>query len=488
MYDVLVIGAGICGTSVASFLSRYRVKVALVDKATDVCEGSSKANTAIVHSGHDAEPGSLKAKYNVLGNKMYEQLCAELDVPFIRNSTMIAAFSQDELQELDRIEANSATNNVDNIRRISREEAQRLEPNIGESITGALIAGNGGIVSPYDLVIALAENAVINDVQLKLETKITSLSRDSDNIWTLTDQKGNRYQAKYVVNCAGLWADELNNSVSGEKYHITPRKGEYLIVDKSHTGDFTASICPVPSKMATGHTKGIWVAPTVSGTILLGPTAEDVSDKDDVSNTSEGFDKILAGARKIWNNLPTWDIISSYAGLRAHCDRNDFVIGEAYDAPGFINCAGIESPGITAGPAIGKDIADNLAEKLHAEPNKSYITGRAPHKKPFRYMTEEERAAAVAQDPAYGRIVCRCETVPEAEIRDCIRRPVGARNLDAVKRRTRAGMGRCQAGFCTPRTMQILSEELGLSAEKITKFGPGSELVVGTVFGESEAE
>lgn len=488
MYDVIVIGSGICGTSVASFLSRYKIKTLLVDKASDVCEGTSKANTAIVHSGHDAEPGSLKAKYNVLGNKMYEQLCTELDVPFKRNTTMIAAFSEDELQELDRMEANAAANHVDNMRRVSREEALKLEPNLGKSIAGALIAGNGGIVSPYDLVIALAENAVINGVELKLGTKITDLSRDTDSIWTLKDQNGGIYQTKYVVNCAGLWADEINNAVSEDKYYITPRKGEYLIVDKSHAGEFSASICPVPSKMATGHTKGIWVAPTVSGTILLGPTAEDVSDKEDTANTSEGFDKILSGTRKIWDNLPTWDIISSYAGLRAHCDRNDFVIGEAPDAPGFINCGGIESPGITAGPAIGKDIADSLAEKLNAEPNSSYIPGRAPHKKPFRYMTEEERASAVKEDPAYGRIVCRCETVPEAEIRDCIRRPAGARTLDAVKRRTRAGMGRCQAGFCTPRTMQILCEELGLTAEEITKFGPGSELIVGAVFDESEAE
>ena len=488
MYDVIVIGAGICGTSVASFLSRYNIRTALIDKAADVCEGTSKANTAIVHSGHDAEPGSLKAKYNVLGNKMYEDLCAELDVPFRRNTTMITAFSEEELEELDRMEANAAANNVDNMHRISREEALRLEPNLGRSVTGALIAGNGGIVSPYDLVIALAENAVINGVELKLGTRITGLTRGADDIWTLTDQNGNDYETKYVVNCAGLWADELNNMVSDDKYHITPRKGEYLIVDKSHAGDFSAAICPVPSKMATGHTKGIWVAPTVSGTILLGPTAEDVSDKEDLANTSDGFDRILEGTRRIWNDLPTWDIISGYAGLRAHSDRNDFIIGEASDAPGFINCGGIESPGITAGPAIGRDIASMLAEKLDAAPNKDYIHGRAPHKKPFRYMNTEERAAAIAEDPAYGRVVCRCETVTEAEIRDCILRQAGARTLDAVKRRTRAGMGRCQAGFCTPGTIEIICKELGISAGSVTKSGPGSELIVGSVFDESEAE
>ncbi len=484
MYDVFVIGAGISGASVASFLSRYRLSVALSDRASDVCEGTSKANTAIVHSGHDAEPGSLKARFNVLGNRMYEELCRELDVPFKRNTTIVAAFSEEELSELDGIEETARLNGVDGMRRISRDEALRLEPNLGRSVTGALVAGRGGIVSPYEMVIALCENAVINGCELLLETEITEL-HPKDGAWLIKSADGREFLARAVVNCAGVYADEINNMVSDDKYRITPRKGEYLIVDKSHSGDFSASICPVPAKMATGHTKGVWVAPTVSGTIMLGPTASDVESKEDLSNTEEGFSLILANASRLWEGLPSYDIISCYAGLRAHCDRNDFVIGEARDAKGFYNCGGIESPGLTAGPAIGEYLAGIIADSLGAEKNDRYISGRAPHDKPFRYMSDEERARAIEENPEYGKIVCRCETVSEAEIRDCIRRPAGARTLDAVKRRTRAGMGRCQAGFCTPRVIEILSEELGASPLSITKRGRGSELLTGRVFEEN---
>ena len=488
LYDTIIIGAGVCGTAVASYLSRYKLRILLVDKASDVSEGTSKANTAIVHAGHDAEPGSLKAKYNVLGNRMYEALCRELDVPFRRNTTFITAFSEEQLADLDRIEDMARQNGVDGMERISREEALRREPNLGRSVTGVLVAHNGGIVSPYELVIALAENAVLNGVELKLNTKIDSLERNGDG-WLCKTAAGEELATRTVVNCAGLWADELNNMVSAHKYHITPRKGEYLIVDKAHAGAFSASVCPVPTKMATGHTKGVWVTPTVSGTVMLGPTAADVESKTDLANTAAAFDKILEGTRVMWDGLPTWDIISSYAGLRAHCDKNDFQVGEAPDAPGFYNCGGIESPGLTAAPALGKELAGCIADKLGAAPNENYRPGRAPAKKPFRYMTEEERAAAVAEDPAYGRVVCRCELVTEAEIRDSIRRPAGARTLDAVKRRTRAGMGRCQAGFCTPRTIEILCEELGLTPLEVTKSGTGSELLVGKVFeGEGDVQ
>lgn len=480
MYDAVIIGAGICGASVARYLAEYRLNVLLLDKASDVCEGTSKANTAIVHSGHDAEPGSLKAKYNVLGNRMYEQLCKELDVPFKQNSTLVLAFSEDQISELEALRDKAALNGVET-RILTAKEALELEPALDPDIAGALLAGTGGIVSPYDLVIALTENAVMNGTELKLNAEVTGLER-KDGVWTVMLASGESIDTRFVVNCAGLWADELNNMVSEDKYYITPRKGEYLIVDKKYAGTFNAAICMLPKKMATGHTKGVWVAPTVSGTILLGPTAEDVEDKNDLTCTAKGTDTILTGARLMWPSLPSRDVISMYAGLRAHCDRNDFQIGEPADAPGFINCGGIESPGITAGPAIGLEIAGNIAQRLNAEKKDDYITGRAPHRKPFMYMTSEEREQAIAEDSAYGRVVCRCEVVTEAEIRDSIRRPAGARTVDGVKRRTRAGMGRCQSGFCLSRVMDILCEELGMDPLEVTKKGPGSELLTGRVF------
>lgn len=480
MYDAVIIGAGISGCSVARALARYNLRVALVDRASDVCEGTSKANTAIVHSGHDTVQGSNKSKYNILGNAMYGELCAELDVPFRQNGTLVVCFDENRMDEIEALVERGRQNGCPGITSVDKETLLGMVPNISEKATGALYAPSGGIVSPYELVIAMAENAVLNGIELLLETEVKSIAK-SGGRWSVSTDKGD-LKTKIVVNCAGVYADVLNNMVSENKYYIKPRLGEYLILDKVHGGDFIYSVCTLPIKMTTGHTKGVWIAPTVSGTIMLGPTASDADDKENVANTAQGFAEIMEKTKLMWPKLPAGDIISCYAGLRAHCDKDDFQIGEAIDAAGFFNCGGIESPGLTAAPAIAEKLAKDIAEKLCASPRENYIKGRDMHKKAFRYMSDVEMAEAIAHNPEYGRIVCRCETVTEAEVRDAIRRAAGARNLDAIKRRTRAGMGRCQAGFCTTRVMQILCEELGLSPLEVTKSGGESNMLLDSVF------
>ena len=480
MYDVVIIGAGISGCSVAYALARYNLRVAIVERAADVSDGTSKANTAIVHAGHDTTPGTLKSKYNLLGNAMYDDLCTELDVPFRRNGTIVVAFGDDRDDEIETLAAQGTILGCPGITVLGKTEIKRMIPNISGEVTAALLAPSGGIVSPYELVIAMAENAVLNGVELMLNTTVKTMAKNGEN-WVLGTDKG-EIETRVVVNCAGVYADEFNNMVSEHKYYIKPRLGEYVIMDKIHGGDFLYSICTLPIKMASGHTKGLWIAPTVSGTIMLGPTATDVEDKEFISNTAEGFKEITEKSKIMWPDVPLGDLICCYAGLRAHCDKDDFQLGEAPDAPGFFNCGGIESPGLTAAPAFGKDIAAEIAAKLGAAEKDNHIKGRDKSAKPFRYMNDKEREQAIAGIAEYGRIVCRCETVTEAEIRAAIRRAAGAKTLDAVKRRTRAGMGRCQGGFCSTRVIQILCEELGVSPLEITKSGGESNLLLGAVF------
>jgi len=483
LYDVAVIGAGVSGCSVAYYLASYRLKVVILEKDADVCEGTSKANTAIVHAGFDAEPGSDKCRYNVAGNAMFDELCAELDVPFRRNGTLLVHF-EGQRPDVEKLIEQGKSYGVPGLRYVEKEELKTLCPNLTNEACGALLAESGGIVSPYELTIAMAENAVLNGAGLLVGAAVRSVEKRDGSF--LLDTSLGPVEARSVVNCAGVYADVFNNQLSRQKLSITPRKGEYLILDKIHGGEFSVSVCTMPVKKATGHTKGVWIAPTVSGNILLGPTALDQPDREDVSNTAEGFAEILEKSKLLWPKLPVSDVIGCYAGLRAHSDRNDFLIGEAPDCEGFFNCAAIESPGLTSAPAFGKKVAHDVALRLGAE-KRTRIPGRDRVYKPFRYMSDTEREEAIKDDPRYGRIVCRCENVTEAEIRGSIRRAAGAWTLDAVKRRTRAGMGRCQSGFCCTRVMQIISEETGIPLDDISKFGVGSEILRGSIFNSEEA-
>ena len=485
MWDVIVIGAGVVGCSAARELSQYQLKVLVLEKGSDVCSGASKGNSAMVHAGYDPEPGSKKALYNVLGNAMFDALCSELEVPFERKGTMIFATSAEEMREVYRLKKLGDLNGVPGVRVLETKELHEMEPYMGKDVIGALFAPTGGIVCPYSLVIAMAENAAVNGVAFRLDTEVTGLAK-REGQWDVITNNGN-FATRLIFNCAGTHADRLNNMVSEDAFHITPRFGSHILLDREYIKYVDTTICQTPTVLPTGgHTKGMGIMPSVDGTVILGCDAEDYTDPDEVGCTARSLQRITDYFKRVWPYLPIGNcvdhfpmegIINFYGGLRAHPDRDDFILGEAPDAPGFINAAGIESPGLTAGPAIGAYLAELAVNKLHAEKNENYKPGRNAMR-PFRTMTKEERMEAIRQNPDYGKIVCRCEQVTEAEIRDAIRRPLGARSINAVKMRTRAGMGRCQGGFCSARVLQILCEELRLDPLQITQAGGDSYVLL----------
>ena len=484
MMDAVVIGAGISGAALARELCRWRLRIAVLEKGSDVCAGSSKGNSATVHSGHDAAHGTKKAYYNVTGNAMYDRLCKELSVPFVRNGMIIFAADEADMSEVQRLKQNADLNSVPDVRVLSLRQLIELEGHFGEEVTGGLYAPTSGMVCPYSLVIAMCENATENGAEFHLDTEVRHIEKTAGGF--RIDTNRGIFEAKYVFNCAGTHADDINNMVSRKQFTIIPRKGEHLILDKKLAPYVKATISQTPMALPRGgHTKGMGLMPSVDGTIILGCDAHDALDKDDASTTRVGSDEILAYFERNWRHLPISRVypqfpqhmvIGAFAGLRPHPDTDDFILGEAADAPGFYNVAGIESPGLTAAPAIARDIAQQAAEKYGFETNVDFNPVRN-HKKPFRDMSAAERMQAIADDPNYSKVVCRCEQVTRAEILAAIHSPVGARTVNAVKMRTRAGMGRCQGGFCGPEVVRILSEELGIPMTQVTLCGAGSEII-----------
>ena len=475
LYDVCIIGGGVIGCAIARELSRFELSVILLEKHSDVAEGTTKGNSAIVHSGYDAKPGSQKARTNVAGNRVFADWCRELDVPYRRNTSLVVAFSENDLPGLDELLARGQVNGVPGLSVLSEAELRSREPNIGPMAKGALLAESGGICCPYEMTIGLAAHAVLNGASLMLNCHVDSAKRREGGGFTMQTSRGD-VSSRILINAAGVHADEINNQLSEDKFRIIPRRGEYWMIDKSFASAFSATIFQMPTAMG----KGVLVTPTVEGTMILGPTAEDITDREDVRTTARGLDEILRTARLSWADIPRRSFITAFAGVRAHTDRNDFIMGESPDVPGLINAAGIESPGLTSAPAIAAELAGLAADRLNARLKTVF---HPPWTMPerFRFMDNDQRRAAIAANPAYGRIICRCEQITEAEIRAAIRRPVGATTLDGVKRRTRAGMGRCQGGFCTPRVLDILSEELGVSPLELTKFGGESKILTGRV-------
>ena len=473
MYDVIIIGAGVSGAAAARELSRYNAKVCVIEKEEDVCCGTSKANSAIVHAGYDAKEGSLMAKLNVRGNALMEQLSKDLDFPFKRIGSLVVCKDEEDMPNLKALYDRGVANGVPGLCILSKEEVHEMEPNLADDIYAALYAPSAGIVCPFHLNIALAENANANGVEFKFDTEVTDLKKTGE-IWEVHTNQG-VFETKYVVNAAGVYADKFHNMVSEKKIHITPRRGDYCLLDKSAGNHVSHTIFALPGK----YGKGILITPTVHGNLLLGPTAIDIEDKEGTNTTREGLDQVIAGANLNVKNIPMRQVITSFAGLRAHEDGHEFIIEEAEDAKGFIDCDGIESPGLTSSPAIGEMVAGLLKEKMHLEEKKDFIATRKGILNP-NTLSKEERVALIKEKPEYGNIICRCEMITEGEIIDAIRRPLGAKSLDGVKRRTRAGMGRCQAGFCSPRTMEILARERGVSQSEITKSGGNSKIIVGT--------
>ena len=472
MYDVLIIGAGVSGAASARELSRYNVNVCVLEKEEDVCCGTSKANSAIVHAGYDAANGSLMAKLNVQGNEMMEQLSKDLDFHFKRNGSLVICRAEEDMPNLQALYERGIKNGVKELRIISKEEVKALEPNITDEVVAALYAPTGGIVCPFGMNIALAENACANGVEFKFNTEVIDIKKTEEGFDVITNN--GTYQTKYIVNAAGVYADKFHNMVSEEKIHITARKGDYCLLDRTAGGHVSHTIFALPGK----YGKGILVSPTVHGNLLLGPTATDIEDKEGNNTTREALDEVISKAGMNVKDLPLRQVITSFSGLRAHEDNHEFIIKELEDAKGFIDCAGIESPGLTSAPAIGVMVADILKEKMGLVEKDNFIATRKGILDP-KSLTKEERKQLIKENPAYGNIICRCESVTEGEIIDAIRRPLGAKSLDAVKRRTRAGMGRCQSGFCAPRTMEILARELGVDMAEITKAGGNSKIIVG---------
>lgn len=478
MYDTVIIGAGVVGCAIARELSRFRLKACVVERGEDVCCGTSKANSAIVHAGYDAPNGTLKAKLNVEGNAMMEDLATALDFPFKRNGSLVTCTEVEGLPMLKILKERGEKNHVKGLKILNREEAAAMEPNLSDQVIAALYAPSGGIVCPFNMTIALAENAFVNGVEFRLNESVVSVRHFQDKV---SGYKGYQVETdkevlytKTVVNAAGVYGDVFHNMISEEKIHITPRKGEYCLLDKSAGQHVSHTIFQLPGAMG----KGVLVTPTVHGNLLVGPTATDIEDKEGTNTTPQGLAYLTQKAKESVKDLPMGQVITSFAGLRAHEDGDEFIIGEVQDASGFFDAAGIESPGLTSAPAIGVMVAGLVAEKLRLEKNPDFNGTRKgiPH---LDEMDMETRAELIRKNPAYGHIICRCEMVSEGEISDAIHRPLGARSLDGVKRRVRAGMGRCQAGFCSPKTMEILAREVPMTMVGITKCGPGSEITVG---------
>lgn len=474
-FDVAVIGAGVVGASIARELSRYKLSTVVVERCEDVCSGTSKANSAIVHAGYDAVPGSLKAKFNVRGAELIRELSKKLDFDYRENGSMVISLSPEGHTGLMTLLEKGEKNGVKDLEIISGDRAREIEPALSPEVVEALLVPHGAIVCPFLMTIAFAENAAENGAEFRFLEDVTGIMPD-DGRFILSVNGEEKYDVKYVVNAAGVYADKINNMVSARKLSITPRRGEYVLMDREVGGLVDHTIFQLPTKLG----KGVLVTPTVHGNLLVGPNADPLEDKEDISVTADGMDEIKSKALLSVPSIPYNKMITSFAGLRAHESGNDFIIGEAEDCEGFFNAAGIESPGLSSAPAIGEYLAKLIAEKAGAQEKSDFIDER----KGFIRITKlspEERNVLIAERPEYGRIVCRCEEVTEGEIEDAIRRPVGARSLDGIKRRVRQGMGRCQAGFCTPKAIEILARELGISEEDVCKNIPGSEMLTGEV-------
>ena len=470
MVDIVIIGAGVSGCAIAREISRYKADVLVLEREEDVCCGTSKANSAIVHAGYDATNGSLMAKLNVAGSLLMPELARELDFAYEQNGSLVVMMSEEDRPALNKLYANGVANGVEGLRIVERDELVEMEPNISDEAVAALYAPTGGIVCPFGLTFALAENAARNGVKFQFDSEVTNIQK-IDGGWKVTTPKGD-VEAKVVVNAAGLYSDKLHNMVADDEMTIVPRRGDYFLLDHSAQGHVSNTIFQLPGK----YGKGVLVAPTVHGNIIVGPTAIDIDDKEATATTQAGLDDVRDKCGMAVKNVPLRQTITSFAGLRAHEARHEFFIGEI--KPGFVDCAAIESPGLSSAPAIGRMVAGIVKGILGLEVDLSFDPRRKGILDP-KELDDQAHAALIKENPAYGTVICRCETVTEGEIVDAIRRTPGARSVDGVKRRVRAGMGRCQGGFCSPRVMEILARELGVDQSAITKSGAGSELIVG---------
>ncbi len=467
LYDAIIIGGGVTGCAIARELSFYDLKLALIEKEEDVCSGSSKANSAIVHAGFDAETGSLKAKMNVKGNLLMPQLCEDLEVSYKQNGSLVLCFDEKDRPALMELYERGLANGVEELKVISGDEVRQIEPAISQNVVAALYAPTAGIVCPFELTFSLAENAAANGTDFYFNEAITKIER-KDGHYVLNG----KFETKAIINAAGLYSDMIHNLLCEDKLHIQPKKGDYCLFDKETTGLVEKTIFQLP----TAAGKGVLVTPTVHGNMLIGPSATVLDDKDNTATTQADLDMIISTAKPSVENIPLNKVITSFSGLRAHEKGGDFILKES--AEDFFDAAGIESPGLSSAPAIGQYMAEMVANKYNYKKKTEYVSTREAIPC-LREMDKESRAELIKKNPLYGNIICRCEEISEGEIIDAIRRKPGAVSLDGVKRRVRAGMGRCQGGFCSPKVMEILARELKLEVEDINKNSKGSNMLLG---------
>ena len=463
MYDVVVIGGGVVGAFIARELSKYELSVTVLEKENDVAMGATRANSAIVHAGFDAKEGSLKAKFNVRGSEMMENVCAELGVKYNRCGSLVVGFSEEDRETLSALLKRGQTNGVKGLRIIEKDELRALEPNIGDTAVLALHAPTGAIVCPYELCMAAMGNAIDNGAALIREFSVSSIKRSGD-VYVITSDKGESVEAKVVVNAAGVNSDLIAKMAGDDSFSVHARRGEYMLLDKECGSTVKHTIFRCPTKMG----KGVLVTPTVDGNLLVGPTAEDIENKEDTATTSKGLDALRALASEQVKNIPFAKVITSFAGLRSVGSTGDFIINTPKD--GFINAAGIESPGLSSAPAIAEYVAELVGECVELKKKDGFNPNRMPMHW-FSDLSVDEKNEVIKSAPEYGRIICRCELVTEGEILYAIRTNPKPCDLDGVKRRTRATMGRCQGGFCSPYIVELLANENGIDYTEVTKFG-----------------
>lgn len=473
MFDIAVIGGGVIGGAVLRELTRFRYDCCMLEKENDVCMGQSKANSGIVHAGFDAPTGSNKAKFNVLGCAMMAEYAAELGVKYVNNGSLVVAFDDEEVQTLYALLERGKANGVAGLRVIDRAELVKTEPNISDDAIAALYAPTAGIVCPYELTIASIGNAMDNGARLFTDFDVADIRRGDDG-FTVIASDGRSVTAKLIINCAGIGAGKIAKLCGDDTVEIGGRAGEYILLDRESGGFVRHTLFGTPTQKG----KGILVTPTVDGNILMGPTARPVADGQTVT-TRDGLNQVIQGANKMCKAIPHYNTITSFCGVRAYCSRHDFIIEQSKKAGGLINCCGIESPGLTSAPAIGKYVAEQIVLSVMPRERNREFNGKREPDCAFKNMSVEQKNELIRRDPAYGKIVCRCEGVTEGEIAAAIHKNPPACNVDAVKRRTRSGMGRCQGGFCQPHVAEILARELNIPFETVTKSGKDSRLVVG---------
>lgn len=467
--DVVVIGGGITGTAVLAALARFDLSCVLVEKEPDIAAGTTKANSAILHAGFDAPTGSMKAKMNVEGNRLYHELQDELDLDIQWTGSLVCATTEEEEAQIKDLEARGEANGVPGLEIWDGDKVREKEPNLSASIRSALWAPTAGICWPFGMAAAFAENAVENGAEILRDCEVKGIRVEDGKGFVVVTTQGD-IRARFVVNAAGVFADKVSAMAGDTSFSIHPRKGEYILFDKTAQGKMVKGIVfPAPTKT----TKGILVCATTHGNTFIGPNAQEQDSRDDTAVTTAGMDEIIAGAKKLVPELPMGASITEFAGVRAVSDTNDFIVGESNTVKGLFHAAGIQSPGLTSAPAIARFLAEEIAKASGAKKKADAEKGR-PAQIAFRELSRDEQAKLIAKDERYGRVICRCETITEGEIVDAIRRPCGARTVDGVKRRTRAGMGRCQGGFCGPRVIEILSRELGIPVPKVRKDGSDS--------------